>query len=296
MRIFILIITVLFTGACTAQTTSAKLIRNADNNSLLWQISGNGLKAPSYLFGTFHLLCKEDVHFSNQLKTAVTNSKEIYMELDMDDPATISEGLKLMYMQGNKKLKDFYSDSEYTRLQNYFTDSLQMPIAFMERMKPYFLVALLYPKMLSCATTSGVEEQLVQLAKEDKKEIQGLETMQFQASIFDSIPYAEQAKELLKSVDSINEYRQEFDTMLNVYKTQTISRIETLFNKSEFGMDEHEDILLDNRNKDWVIKLKKIMQHETVFVAVGAGHLVGPKGLIALLQKEGYIVVPLLNK
>ena len=292
MRIFILITAVLYANVCTAQT---KLIKNKDDNSLLWQISGNGLKEPSYLFGTFHLLCKDDVHFSNQLKTAVANAKEIYMELDMDDPATMSAGMKLMYMQGGKKLKDFYTDSEYTRLRNYFNDSLQMPIAFMERMKPYFLVALLYPKMLPCATTSGVEEQLVQLAKQDKKEIQGLETMQFQASIFDSIPYAEQAKELLKSIDSINAYKDEFDTMLNVYKMQTINKIEELFNKSEFGMDEHEDILLDNRNKNWVAKLKKIMQDESVFVAVGAGHLVGPKGLIALLQKQGYEVIPLLN-
>jgi uncharacterized protein YbaP (TraB family) len=296
MRIFILSTVILFAGICNAQTNQAKLSINKDGNSLLWQISGNGLKEPSYLFGTFHLLCKEDVQFSASLKTAVSNSKEIYMELDMDDPKTMSEGIKWMYMQGGKKLKDFYSDSEYKRLQNYFNDSLQMPVAFVETMKPYFLIALLYPKMLPCETTSGVEEQLVQLAKQDNKPIQGLETMEYQASIFDSIPYAEQAKELLKSIDSINTNRIEFEEMLDVYKNQTISKIEGLFTKSELGMDEHEDILLDNRNKNWVAKLKKIMPSESVFVAVGAGHLVGSKGLINLLQKQGYKVIPLLNK
>jgi uncharacterized protein YbaP (TraB family) len=61
-------------------------------------------------------------------------------------------------------------------------------------------------------------------------------------------------------------------------------------------MQEHEDILLYNRNMNWVKQLKTIMKAESVFVAVGAGHLVGTKGLIALLKKEGYKVRPLINK
>jgi uncharacterized protein YbaP (TraB family) len=296
MRIFNLILIILFAGDCTAQVQPKELVKNNDDNTLLWQISGNGLKQPSYLFGTFHLLCKEDVHFSDQLKAAVQNSNEIYMELNMGDPEIAQEALKLVYMNGGKKLKDLYTDSEYKRVNNYFNDSLQMPLAYVDKMKPYFLMALLYPKMLPCTTTSGIEEQLMQLAKEDKKQIKGLETIEFQASVFDSIPYKEQAKELLQSIDSIGAYRVEFDSMLTIYKSQTINKIEGLFDKSEFGMEGHEDILLDNRNKDWVGKLKKNMADESVFVAVGAGHLVGKNGLIELLRKQGYVVIPLLNK
>jgi uncharacterized protein YbaP (TraB family) len=84
--------------------------------------------------------------------------------------------------------------------------------------------------------------------------------------------------------------------MLSVYKSQRLAAIEALFSKNEFGMQEHEDILLYNRNKNWVKQLKTIMQAEPVFVAVGAAHLVGTKGLIALLKKEGYKVKPLINK
>jgi len=296
MRIFNLIVVVLLVSNCNAQVKQQQLVQNKDDNSLLWQVSGNGLKQASYLFGTFHLLCKEDIHFSNQLKTAVANCNEVYMELNMGDPSMAQDALRLVYMQGGKKLADFYTDEEYTSLSNYFNDSLQMPLAFLDKMKPYFLLALLYPKMLDCKTTSGIEEELVKLAGDDKKQIKGLETIEFQAAVFDSIPYSDQAKELLKSVDSINSYKLEFDAMLNAYKAQTISQIEGLFNKSEFGMDEHEDILLDDRNKTWVAKLKKIMLDKSVFVAVGAGHLVGQKGLIALLRNEGYTVIPLFNK
>ena len=120
--------------------------------------------------------------------------------------------------------------------------------------------------------------------------------MEFQAGIFDSIPYEEQAKELLKSIDSLASNKNEFDTMMNVYKSQRVGEIENLFSKSESGMEAHQDILLDNRNKNWVAQLKIIMKTDKVFVAVGAGHLVGKQGLIALLRKEGYTVKPLLNK
>ncbi len=64
-------------------------------------------------------------------------------------------------------------DKEYARLKNYFSDTLKMPLALLQKAKPYFLVALLYPRMMNCSSPAGVEEELVKLAKEDKKEIQG---------------------------------------------------------------------------------------------------------------------------
>ncbi len=73
--------------------------------------------------------------------------------------------------------------------------------------------------------------------------------------------------------------------------------METSLAKSEFGSNtKYEDILLTNRNKSWISQLKNIMRKESVFVAVGAGHLVGEKGLINSLRKAGYKVEPLLNK
>ena len=84
--------------------------------------------------------------------------------------------------------------------------------------------------------------------------------------------------------------------MLNVYKSQHLNEIENLFTKSELGLEEHQDILLDNRNKNWVGQLKNIMKTNAVFIAVGAGHLVGKMGLIELLRKEGYTLKPLLNQ
>ena len=286
----------IFFFGCKSQSNKSLAKKNNDNNTLLWQVSGKYLKKPSYLFGTFHLLCKDDIKFSEQLKNSLRTADEVYMEMDMDDPSTMLSGLLYMNMKDGKKLKDLYTADEYKKVESYFSDSLGMPMMMFQSIKPYFLVAMLYPKMMNCNTASGVEEELMKLSKENKKEIKGLETMQFQASVFDSIPYEWQAKELLKNIDSFSIYKKEFDTMILEYKDQQLSAMEKLLAKSEFGSDKYEDILLTKRNINWVDQLKSIMQKESVFVAVGAGHLVGEKGLISLLRKEGYTIEPVVNK
>lgn len=293
MKTFKLISCLLIFISCKAQPV---LKTNADGNTLLWEVSGKGLKAPSYVFGTFHLLCKSDMPLSEQLQLAVKSSDLMYMELDLDDPATMLGGLMLMGMRDDTTLKKLYTEDEYKKVADFFKDSLHIPIGMFNGTKPFFLSAMLYPKMLPCKTMSGVEEELMKMAKANKKEIKGLETMAMQAAVFDSIPYTVQAKELLKSIDSLGKYKLYFDTLVRVYKNQQLSKIEEQFTKSEFGMEENQDILLDNRNINWVKQLKDIMPKQPVFIAVGAGHLVGNNGLIALLKKEGYTLRPLLNK
>lgn len=285
--------------SCTAQKTPSKplsvLPENKDDNTLLWEISGNGIDTPSHLFGTFHLMCKEDIHFSDNLKTAIKNADEVYFEMDLDDPANTLGAMFYMNMKDGKKLKDLYTEAEYKRVISFFKDSMQLPDMLLQRMKPTFLEAFLYPKMMPCKTMSGVEEELMKIAKSDKKEIKGFETIAFQASVFDSIPYDVQAKSLLKTIDSLPLYRLNFDTMLNVYKSQQVSKIEKLFNGSDLTQEENLDVMLYNRNKNWVNQLKGILKKDNIFMAVGAGHLVGQQGLIELLRKEGYTVKPIKN-
>lgn len=279
---------------CNGQKQEPLAINN-DGNTLLWQVSGNGLTKPSYLFGTFHLLCKEDIHFSDQIKKAIERSDTVYMEMDMDDPATMLGGMLYMNMKDGKKLKDLYSEEDYKRLEKYFSDSLKMPMMLFQSAKPYFLVALFYPRMMNCGTPTGVEQELLKIIKENKKEVKGLETIQFQASVFDSIPYEMQAKELIKNIDSFSVAKTEFEKMVKLYKNQQLDSMELMLKASEFGNDDYGPFLLDNRNKNWVNQLQKIMKNESVFVAVGAGHLVGEVGLVSLLRKAGYKVEPLKN-
>lgn len=280
---------------CNAQKQEP-LVINDNNNTLLWQVSGNGLEKPSYLFGTFHLLCKDDIHFSDQLKKAIQLSDTVYMEMDMDDPSTMLSAMMYMNMKDGKKIKDLLSAEDYKKLEKYFADSLKMPLTMFQSAKPFFLVALFYPRMMDCSSPSGVEQGLLKIIKEENKEVKGLETMKFQASVFDSIPYEWQAKELMKNIDSFSVAKAEFDKMLMIYKKQQLDSMKVMMQEGEFSSDKYGKILLDDRNINWVNQLKNIMKDAGVFVAVGAGHLVGDAGLINLLREAGYKVAPLKNK
>jgi uncharacterized protein YbaP (TraB family) len=295
MKIAKLMVAVMLMSSCKAQNNNVALKTNNNDNTLLWEITGNGLTKPSYLFGTFHLICKDDIPFGAQLKTALHSVNEMYMELDIDDPAMMLGTIQLMKMRGDSTLKNLLTPVEYKKVEAFFNDSLHLPLAVFQSMKPLLLSAMLYPKLLSCKTTGGVEEELMKLAKENKKEIQGLETMAVQAAVLDSIPYIQQAKELLKTIDSLDAYKKYFTNMVKIYKTQQLDKLMQLLTNYDFGVDYTQDIFLEKRNKNWVIQLNSIMKRESVFIAVGAGHLVGEMGLISLLRKEGYTVRAIEN-
>lgn len=295
-RTFSLWLALVITSASCAGQPAPAFTKIRGENTLLWQVSGNGLRKPSFLFGTFHLLCKDDIVFSDQLTSAMRYSDDVYMELDMDDPSILMGGFLYMNMRNDKTLKDLYNAEEYAKIEHYFNDTLHTPLFMLQKAKPYLLIALLYPKMLKCQTFSGIEEELVRLAKENKKEIKGLETVQFQSSVFDSIPYELQAKELIKNIDSFPQYAVAFDSMKHAYLNQDMKLLEKGLKESEPDMAGYEDILVSRRNVDWVKQLATTMRNRSVFVAVGAGHLMGDKGLIALLKKKGYLVEPLKNK
>jgi len=280
---------------CQSQP-ALKIPGNGNNNTLLWEISGKKLKKPSYLFGTFHMMCKDDIRFTDQLQAALKTSEEVYFEMDLDDASNTLGALFFMNMKDGKTLKDLYSPKEYEKMNVFFRDSLRISLTTFGKMKPSFLEAFLYPKMMACKNLSGVEQELLKIAIKEKKEIKGFETIAFQASVFDSIPYSTQAKSLLKAIDSMDTYQVYFDSMIKVYQSQQIDRLEAMFTEPEFGMKEGLELLLDKRNINWVDQLKTILPEKNIFIAVGAGHLVGEKGLIALLRKEGYTLRPLLNK
>lgn len=294
MKLFFAFVSFIFLQSCVGQPAPL-LPENKDNNSLLWEISGNGLQKPSYIYGTFHMMCKDDIRFGENVQKAINGAEEVYFEMDLDDPSNTLGALLFMNMSDGKTLQDFVSADEYLRLEKFFKDSLRTALKTFQKMKPAMLEAFLYPKMLPCKTLSGVDQELVKMATKAKKEIKGFETIAFQSAVFDSIPYSQQAGSLLKTIDSLAKYRLFFDTMLRVYKTQRMEEIETLFSQSEFGMTEGMEFLLDRRNVNWVAQLKNILPNTNIFMAVGAGHLPGKMGIIALLKKEGYTLKPIVN-
>jgi uncharacterized protein YbaP (TraB family) len=165
----------------------------------------------------------------------------------------------------------------------------------LERMKPMFLsiFAETGNDKLSNGDMKSYEMELFEMAKKQKKKIGGLETAEYQLSMFDSIPYREQADMLVKGIRSKSDGKDQLQQMVNLYKQQNISALYDMIIKDTSGIANHGNLLLDNRNKNWLPIMEKMMTENPTFFAVGAGHLGGEKGVITLLRKRGYTVKPM---
>ena len=284
---------------CAAGLTASSQ-SNVSTNTLLWRISGNNLSKPSYLFGTIHLLCANDIELSETLKTAIKETDKVYLELDMDNLFEMMQAVQKMKMRNDTTLSDLLSESDYKKVKAFFTSkSSLIPFSILETYKPMLAASMIMQTSTDCDNAISMEQIIMQQAKQDRKEIKGMETMTYQLSIFDSIPYEVQAKQLLAFItenDSEDKASKEYDEMASAYRNQELHKLEQLINKEELGIGNFADLLLYNRNKNWVVTMGKIFATNSAVIAVGAGHLPGEKGVINLLRKAGYKVDPMENK
>jgi uncharacterized protein len=269
-------------------------------NTLLWKISGKGLDKPSFLFGTIHMLCKDDAVLSDSLQKVIHNADNIYFEVDLDNMFEMLTVMNKMKMRGDTTLKDLITPKEYELVKKYFeSKSSALPFAMLETYKPILAASVLEQNSFPCDNTAMMEQVIMAEAKKFGKRIMGMETMSYQVSVLDDIPYKLQAEQLVKYIEeegkSSGEQNEELKEMLDAYKAQDLVRLEKLINKSDIGVSSYSEILLYKRNRNWVEKLKQILPGKTLLVAVGAGHLPGEQGVINLLRKAGYTLTPVAN-
>ena len=217
-------------------------------------------------------------------------SQQVYLELDMDDPSMMIEMQKNMMMTDGLTLKNLMSESDYQKVAIFFKDTLKTNIEMLAKMKPFVSSMIALPKMMSCPTQS-YEETFMKMAKEQHKEILGLESVEDQFEALDKMGMKKQADLMLvQMVEHWNEGKAEFQTMINDYKSQDINLLLEDMTKSKMSDSQFEKDLLETRNNSWIPKISKIVAEKPTFFAVGAGHLGGEKGVIALLRKQGFIV------
>ena len=261
-----------------------------EEKSLLYEISGNGLSQPSYLYGTIHIICKDDFVMNEVTKQKFSQAQQVYLELDMDDPKMMPEMMKSMYMTDGSTLKTLISETDYQKVSQFFKDSLKTNIGMLDKMKPFVLSSMTIPKLIACPSQS-YEETFVKMAQKDNKEVLGLETVEEQFGALDKMGMKKQADLMLvKMIENWNDGKQELKQLITDYKNQDVEAMYEDMAKSKTMDAQFEEDLLVTRNKNWISKIQKITKEKPTFFAVGAGHLRGKKGVISLLRNEGFTV------
>ena len=286
----LLLILLSLAGLASCKTSKVTKQPPVDENALLWKISGKDLSKSSYLYGTIHMICATDFVISDSLKSAFNRADKIYLELDMDDPTMDAKMLRLSVNKG-RKLSDIFSKEDYAKLNTFFRDSVGMPLALLNPLKPFTLLSLIYLKGLPCTQQESYEMNFVKMAKEQHKEINGLESLEDQFAVFDSIPEKDQAKMIMDLVNNFHEQKGEFERMVANYKAQNLNALQDEIEQSP-DMKGQEEALLINRNKSWIPRMEGAMHANAILFAVGAGHLGGDFGVIKLLRDKGYKLTP----
>lgn len=278
-KIFLLVCS-LFVGVAFGQKSE---------NSLLWKISGNGLKESSYLFGTIHITC--DATLTDKVKTALDKTQQLCLELDMDDPAMQGEMMSNMMMKNGMTLKSLAKAEDFKAVDAFLTTNVGFSAEMLNTVKPFMITAMLYPKMLGCEMQS-VETELIKIAKTQNEDVIGLETVGEQLAVFDAIPYQEQMNELvITAKDNMQRDKAELAEMMTIYKSENVEAMIAFTEKSANVMtSKYSDVLLKKRNQNWISRMTTIATNKPTFFGVGAAHLGGKDGVIALLRKAGFTV------
>ena len=262
--------------------------------TLLWKITnGKDDSKPSYLYGTVHATC--EVELGGTVQEALQKTRQLYLEIKMDDPALQAKMMQGAMMKDGKTTSKLMSKDDAKLLSDFLQKEAGFALAMVDGLKPMLLSSMLLPKMLDCPMQS-VEERLMSITKSQSEAIFGLESIEDQLSVFDAIPYEVQANEILKMAkDGMKESREDMKTLVSLYREQNIEGLyDFTLNAGDQMMATYQDVLLNNRNQKWVPLIMKISSETPTFFAVGAAHLAGDQGVINLLRKEGLKVEPVM--
>jgi uncharacterized protein YbaP (TraB family) len=262
-------------------------------SSLLWKIEGEGIKKASYLFGTMHLIEKEYFIFTPKLENLVKKSDQLVMEL-AGLPNQL-EALNLLKLKEGSFF-DYFTPAQTDSILNWAKDKMKMSEesfrATISKMKPFVLVQMVV-QLHFIGKTESYELSFEKIARDNKIEIIGLETLTEQMSIFDNLSKDQQSEMVMEGIRNIDQTIRMTSEMEKLYTRQNVDSLFIMIQKEGGTISEEMTNFIDQRNKNWIPKIKALIADKKTFIAVGAGHLGGPNGVIRLLQKEGYTLTPI---
>ncbi|NRA11128.1 MAG: TraB/GumN family protein [Crocinitomicaceae bacterium] len=264
-----------------------------DGNSLLWMITSDNLQDTSFLFGTMHLIQKEYYYFPENLEKLIASSETIVMEV-VGEPSQM-EMMKMMSLDEGS-LFDILNEEQGDSLLAWGQENMGMSENSFKssfgKMKP-FAVSILTMAALMKGDTESYEMDITKLMKSQKIKGVGLETIEEQLAVFDDFTDEEQVQMLMESIKDDEKNKNLTERMQQVYKRQNIDSLQLMIIEESGSIADKESLLLDDRNKKWIPRIEKLIAKKRTFIAVGAGHLAGPQGVIKLLQKAGYTLTPI---
>jgi uncharacterized protein YbaP (TraB family) len=257
-----------------------------------WRVHGrNG--GDVTLLGSMHVLRPSDYPLPTAVNALVDGADGIVMEIDLDDVDAAAQQrmiVEAMLPQGTV-LRDVVDDDVYALVERQMGE-LGLDLKALEHFEPWFLAITALDvgmRRIGFQPERGIEQYVLGRARASGKEITGLETLEFQIGLFDTLPPEQQQALLEQTLAELDEGTAVLDKMVTAWRAGELESLSAEL-VDEFGdFPGLYEKLVTNRNNAWVPKLEGMLgdgRHH--LVVVGALHLVGPDNVIDLLKKRGH--------
>ncbi len=264
--------------------------------SLLYKVSSE--TSTVYILGSIHLAKQELYPLDKTIRQAYSNTDVLVVELDAESQESVRAMQKAMVQLGmyprGKSLKTELTPKTYMQLQSYTTKT-GMSLQTLEQMRPWVVMlqlSVMEMMRLGYSPELGIDKHFVDSAKQDKKSIQALETIEEQMALLSRDDKGYQDKLLRYTLESMSEIEPMLNTLFISWENGDAKAIEKMFLLSmqdDAELNEIYEALITQRNHKMTKKIEGYLKTDRdYFVVVGAGHVVGQEGIVDLLKKRGY--------
>jgi len=291
--LFILCLTTIFFVSGKSHAQQAK--QTSTTKHCLWLVQAPQNKT-FFLLGSLHVLRSDAYPLSNVIYDAYRRCEKVVFETDlaaMMDPAVQAKMLAMgLYPEGQTLFQNISGEMK-TSLEKKMK-ALGMPIQQFGRFRPWFIAVTLTTlelQRLGFRPEYGIDVHFYRRAGSDQKEIGYFETVDVQLELLGKMSEHDQNAFLGQTLKDLDIAAQMADDMMNSWEKGDSENLYNVLSTSFEGYPQIENRLLRRRNIDWVNKIEGMMaDNKNVFIVVGAGHLVGPGSVVALLEERGYTV------
>ncbi len=265
-------------------------------NSIFWEVSGNGLSSLSYIYGTVKFIPDKDYFLGKNVKSKLKESK-IFATETLLDHHSLHELNKAAHLPHHQSVKNLLSDKEFSDLKKIFLEKLNVSNLKFEMVYSQFKPVVLSTTMTRLSLGKGVkyyEIELAKMAHKSKILTLGLETVSREIRAMESYSQDNQVKALIHTIQNFDKQMMDYKELIVAYKVGDLHKtLEYTLHPSE-NDEEFRKHFFDKRNAEWIPLMEKYMKQAPSFFALGAAHLADEKGIISLLRAKGYTVKPVV--
>lgn len=285
LSVVVLVTLVIFVGRALSQS----------QKRFLWKIQSK--TSTVYVLGSIHLAKKEVYPLHQKIEDAFVQSDALVVEANVNDIKNI-DTQKIMgsaFYPANDALEKHVSPETFEWVKKE-TDGLGIPLELLNKQKPWFLAMTLVALesiKLGLDPNLGIDKYFLSKA-EGKKKIIELESLEYQISLLSGFSDKDQELFLIYTLKDLHVMEQEVNPLIQAWVSGDTQRMESILTRSVSEDKRLSGIfekLIFERNREMASKIEDFLRtKETYFVIVGAGHLVGSRGVIGLLGGKGYLI------